>query len=183
MLMGARTCDESWKCHQQPCTMQVSLPSLQNQSLGSVFENFRMHMLQEAAWRSRCRCLHCCKCRLHSAILGWPAGVHAVKLEELERRLRNDLMHEAIAWHGRLLLHRDVTLLRKDMPSLPDGQPPSPAEEGEDITQKEDTQPNAAVTAFWDSIGSFLTHQAEAHACLLCSPQVGNRFQGSRVTY
>ena len=34
------------------------------------------------------------------------AGIHAVKLEELERRLRNDLMHEAMHWGGRVLLHR-----------------------------------------------------------------------------
>jgi len=36
------------------------------------------------------------------------AGIQAVKLEELERRLRNDIVHEALAWGGRVLLHREV---------------------------------------------------------------------------
>lgn len=29
-----------------------------------------------------------------------------MKLEELERRLRNDVTHEAMVWGGRVLLHK-----------------------------------------------------------------------------
>ena len=38
------------------------------------------------------------------------AGVQAMKLEELERRLRTDIMQEAIAWAGRVMLHKEVSL-------------------------------------------------------------------------
>ena len=37
-----------------------------------------------------------------------------MKLEELERRLRNDITQEAIAWAGRIMLHKEVSL---DMPA------------------------------------------------------------------
>lgn len=74
-------------------------------------------------------------------------GVHAVKLEELERRLRNDLMQEAVGWQGRLLLHREVPL-----------PPKVPAQVGhdedEDVTRAEDLRPEAAVAAFWESLGA-----------------------------
>ena len=33
-----------------------------------------------------------------------------MKLEELERRLRTDIMQEAIAWAGRVMLHKEVSL-------------------------------------------------------------------------
>ena len=33
-----------------------------------------------------------------------------MKLEELERRLRNDITQEAIAWAGRVMLHKEVSL-------------------------------------------------------------------------
>ncbi|KAK9804170.1 hypothetical protein WJX73_008272 [Symbiochloris irregularis] len=36
------------------------------------------------------------------------AGIRAVKLEELERRLRNDLTQEAMIWGSRILLHREL---------------------------------------------------------------------------
>ena len=76
-------------------------------------------------------------------------GVHAVKLEELERRLRNDLMHEAMAWGGRLLLHRDLPV--KDQPSqVSTG---AAGSKSEDITTNEDINPSNAITAFWDSAG------------------------------
>ena len=39
-----------------------------------------------------------------------PAGIQAMKLEELERRLRTDIMQEAIAWAGRVMLHKEVSL-------------------------------------------------------------------------
>lgn len=37
-------------------------------------------------------------------------GIQAMKLEELERRLRTDIMQEAIAWAGRVMLHKEVSL-------------------------------------------------------------------------
>jgi hypothetical protein len=92
----------------------------------------------------------------------WP-GVHAVKLEEVERRLRNDLMHEAMAWGGRLLLHRDVSV------NKPAGQAAGGAShshqavwsDDDDITQNDELMPdNNAITAFWDSTGNL------PHSCL-----------------
>lgn len=38
------------------------------------------------------------------------AGIQAIKLEELERRLRTDIMQEAIAWAGRVMLHKEVSV-------------------------------------------------------------------------
>ena len=75
--------------------------------------------------------------------------MHAVKLEELERRLRNDLMHEAMAWGGRLLLHRDLPV--KDQPSQ--ARSGAVGSTSEDITTNEDINPSNAITAFWDSAG------------------------------
>ena len=40
--------------------------------------------------------------------MGANAGIRAVKLEELERRLRNDLMHEAMLYGSKVLLHREL---------------------------------------------------------------------------
>lgn len=37
-----------------------------------------------------------------------PAGIQAVKLEDLERRLRGDMLAEASRWGGKILLHREV---------------------------------------------------------------------------
>ena len=81
------------------------------------------------------------------------AGVHAVKLEELERRLRNDLMHEAMAWGGRLLLHREISVPKHILAGQLPGKRQLSEDEGDDITQKEDMQPDAAVAAFWESTG------------------------------
>lgn len=36
------------------------------------------------------------------------AGIQAVKLEDLERRLRGDMLAEAQRWGGKILLHREV---------------------------------------------------------------------------
>ena len=76
--------------------------------------------------------------------------MHAVKLEELERRLRNDLMHEAMAWGGRLLLHRDLPV-KDQAPHQALGAEHSKSED--DITTNEDINPSNAITAFWDSAG------------------------------
>lgn len=37
-----------------------------------------------------------------------PTGIQAIKLEELERRLRGDVAGEAAAYGGRIMLHREL---------------------------------------------------------------------------
>ena len=81
------------------------------------------------------------------------AGINAVKLEELERRLRNDLTKESSNWGGRLLLHREVKIERKRKHVRAASRHMDLPEEEEDVTQKEDECPDAAVVAFWDSTG------------------------------
>jgi len=97
--------------------------------------------------------------------VGLFVGVHAVKLEEVERRLRNDLMHEAMAWGGRLLLHRDVTASKT---TDQDGGGASPgavaSEDDDDITQNGELMPdNNAIAAFWDSTGAFTSPPPPTH--------------------
>jgi Inositol hexakisphosphate len=41
------------------------------------------------------------------------AGIQAAKLEDLERRLRADILAEAASWGGKILLHREVESLKK----------------------------------------------------------------------
>jgi hypothetical protein len=48
-----------------------------------------------------------------------PAGIQAAKLEDLERRLRADMLAEAAAWGGRVLLHREVPTPLRGTPSGP----------------------------------------------------------------
>lgn len=80
------------------------------------------------------------------------AGVHAVKLEELERRLRNDLMHEAMAWGGRLLLHRDISVQKQALSSQADR---GSSRSEDDVTTNQDVNdPCNAIAAFWDSAGN-----------------------------
>ncbi|KAK9808828.1 hypothetical protein WJX72_004439 [[Myrmecia] bisecta] len=85
------------------------------------------------------------------------AGIPSAKLEDMERRLRNDMMHEAVAWNGRVLLHREVPV-----PDSPAGSPAAGgmgvkgmrrSSDGEDVTRKEDVKPDAAVAAFWEPTG------------------------------
>ncbi len=78
-------------------------------------------------------------------------GIQAVKLEELERRLRADLMKEAIAWGGRVLLHHEVPLAEAMSPSFV--RKDSAASMHEDVTRKEDHEPEECVAAFWESTG------------------------------
>lgn len=77
---------------------------------------------------------------LHSLVDGWLsvaacAGIQAAKLEDLERRLRADMLAEASNWGGKVLLHREVaagpTPLKMRAgsalggPSRPPSRPPS----------------------------------------------------------
>jgi hypothetical protein len=41
------------------------------------------------------------------------AGIQAAKLEDLERRLRADILAEAASWGGKILLHREVESLKR----------------------------------------------------------------------
>ena len=45
------------------------------------------------------------------------AGIHATKLEDMERRLRNDMAQEAAAWGGRVMLHAEVPAMPAASPS------------------------------------------------------------------
>ena len=54
-----------------------------------------------------CHLAPCRELEMPSAALHH-AGIQAVKLEDLERRLRADLAAEAAAWGGKVLLHREV---------------------------------------------------------------------------
>lgn len=53
------------------------------------------------------------------------AGIQAAKLEDLERRLRADILAEAASWGGKILLHREVesfkrsSTMKKNKPSVP----------------------------------------------------------------
>ena len=97
------------------------------------------------------------------------AGVHAVKLEELERRLRNDLMHEAMAWGGRLLLHRDIPRQGHDTK-----RPSADGKNEDDITTNDDEDPSNAITAFWDSAGEsfdLLVNKAVLLSCAFSNSQ------------
>lgn len=53
------------------------------------------------------------------------AGIQAAKLEDLERRLRADILAEAASWGGKILLHREVeslkrsSIMKRTKPSVP----------------------------------------------------------------
>ncbi|KAK9839780.1 hypothetical protein WJX81_000925 [Elliptochloris bilobata] len=94
------------------------------------------------------------------------AGIQAVKLEELERRLRNDVVHEALAWGGRVLLHREVPRSQAYSPLTSptaaaaaaaasdlahSGGSVAAGVDSEDVTRQ---QEDACVAAFWEPTGS-----------------------------
>ncbi|GAB4814185.1 hypothetical protein N2152v2_001231 [Parachlorella kessleri] len=98
------------------------------------------------------------------------AGVQAVKLEDLERRLRGDMLAEAQRWGGKVLLHREVAAparfqLRQQQqsqgsPGGPAASPRGGAKGGDgdtagpdDITRTTDFQATARVQAFWEPTG------------------------------
>ena len=70
------------------------------------------------------------------------AGIQAIKLEELERRLRTDIMQEAIAWAGRVMLHKEVSI------DLPAARQPAPDQTATSSTHM---------------------HVHTLHHCILCS--------------
>ena len=49
------------------------------------------------------------------------AGIHATKLEDMERRLRNDMAQEAAAWGGRVMLHAEMPPTASSSPQAPNG--------------------------------------------------------------
>jgi len=69
------------------------------------------------------------------------AGIQAAKLEDLERRLRADMMTEAASWGGNLLLHREIeSAVAQDVQSSTPLQPGS-------ITRGTTKAPSAAQLA------------------------------------
>lgn len=104
------------------------------------------------------------------------AGIQAVKLEDLERRLRADMVGEAIVWGGKVLLHKEtetertvVKLFEQETES--DFSNPGRGEKdailnkydtfnrksesnqtrSEDITRTTVYQPSTHISAFWES--------------------------------
>ncbi|KAL3150044.1 hypothetical protein ABBQ38_013395 [Trebouxia sp. C0009 RCD-2024] len=119
------------------------------------------------------------------------AGIQAMKLEELERRLRTDIMQEAIAWAGRVMLHREVSLdtpaareISFEQAATPSGEEDGDAqaqEDNEDVTTKEDAKPDSLVSAYWETIGN----AGEADAGLASPLEVyqGLAADGYQVSY
>ena len=89
--------------------------------------------------------------------MGPSTGLQAVKLEDMERRLRADVVQEALAWGGRVLLHRDVP--RSEALQSPRARgvshPAQPALD-EDVTRK---QEDNCVAAFWEATGMISARQ------------------------
>lgn len=91
----------------------------------------------------------------------WASGIQAVKLEDLERRLRGDLMKEAIQWGGRVLLHSEIPLAEAMSPTVRDTAMPTFDEHSceerathEDVTRKEDDHSEECLAAFWEPTGN-----------------------------
>lgn len=95
------------------------------------------------------------------------AGIKAVKIEDLERRLRTDMINESIAWGGKVLLHREdekaAPLARLSFESENRtfnlakfnsfGNGMRRDDRGEDITKTTAYQPTTFVSAFWETTG------------------------------
>jgi hypothetical protein len=95
------------------------------------------------------------------------AGIKAVKIEDLERRLRTDMINESIAWGGKVLLHREdekaAPLARLSFESENRtfnlakfnsfGNQMQRDDRGEDITKTTAYQPTTFVSAFWETTG------------------------------
>ena len=98
------------------------------------------------------------------------AGIKAVKIEDLERKLRTDMMNESIAWGGKVLLHKEVEKativprvsfesertfsLRHFRTMRMDRSHTTNAESQEDITKTTSYQPTTYISAFWEPTGA-----------------------------
>ena len=98
------------------------------------------------------------------------AGIKAVKIEDLERKLRTDMMNESIAWGGKVLLHKEVEKativprvsfesertfsLRRFRTLRMDQSHTTNAEVQEDITKTTSYQPTTYISAFWEPTGA-----------------------------
>eukprot|EP00884_Botryococcus_braunii_P001844 jgi/Botrbrau1/11660/Bobra.168_2s0015.2 len=116
------------------------------------------------------------------------AGIQAVKLEELERRLRGDLMKEAIQWGGRVLLHSEIPLTEAMSPTVRETATRRFGEHSfeeahteEDVTRKEDDEPEECLAAFWEPTGDV----GDIDAGLATPLEVfqGLALEGYQVTY
>lgn len=90
------------------------------------------------------------------------AGIKAVKLEDLERRLRTDIVNESIAWGGKVLLHKELesssrvsrlSFESEKTFSLSNFTRVSNGGSQEDITRTTSYQTNTFVSAFWERTG------------------------------
>lgn len=90
------------------------------------------------------------------------AGIKAVKLEDLERRLRTDVVNESIAWGGKVLLHKElegssrVSRLSFELEktfSISNFSRRAKGISQEDITKTTSYQTNTFVSAFWERTG------------------------------
>ena len=90
------------------------------------------------------------------------AGIKAVKLEDLERRLRTDVVNESIAWGGKILLHKELessssvsrlSFESEKTFSLSNFAKLSNGGSQEDITKTTSYQTNTFVSAFWERTG------------------------------
>ena len=107
-------------------------------------------------------------------------GIRAVKLEELERRLRNDLTQEAMIWGSRVLVHREMRhhtgtagVTRAGTPSASHSPSRSPSlqhltpikrrlelegelqtQTSDDVTKKEEGTEAEQLVAYWEGTGA-----------------------------
>ena len=84
------------------------------------------------------------------------AGIQSSKLEDLERRLRADMLSESTAWGGKLLLHREVEhVSRHDGDTgVCDAKGKENQEYGEDVTKSTQHQTTTTqLIGFWESTG------------------------------
>jgi protein-tyrosine phosphatase len=123
------------------------------------------------------------------------AGIHAAKLEDLERRLRGDMLAEAAAWGGKVLLHREIPSRRSAEPHSvvsavqQDAADVSRAGEAgsgdisvnggaagapEDITKTTDNQPVTQLAAFWVSTGDIGDIDGVSSSCKTISAAHSN---------
>lgn len=152
----------------------------------------RQCITQAACLHPRCCTVTwlCLSSRCPPGLLSPPptcTGIQSMKLEDLERRLRADMLAEAGAWGGRVLLHREVAAPRRAptpsplRPARGGGEEGVDVDAGEDITRAAEDQPlTMQVQAFWESsgdvgdidqVGRWWEHAVPASACAYTARQ------------
>jgi len=115
------------------------------------------------------------------------AGIQAVKIEDLERRLRSDMIAESINWGGKVLLHNEVQKEGAVVRLFANGDDAADRSDGstrsdlkkydsfrgenrsnssiEDITRTTTYQPSTHISAFWEHTGDVGDIDSVRHAC------------------